>query len=138
MIDEYGGILTGGLLGNPILAQYSLSFATIDFETTHPDGITGVINNQVSVYSDFKAWVKNRSLGGGGGSHGTLIKPKIEHENYITISIRLNDQIVRKKYKISDRVLKISINILSKMKISVNASILDKPIIKPIVRIKND
>ena len=139
MIDEYGGILTGGLLGNPILGQYSLSFATVDFETTHPDGISGIINEHVSLYSNFTGWVKNR-FSGGGGSHGTFQPHKTKHENHIIISIRLGDQIVKKRYKISDRVLTISINILNKIqkKVTVNASILSKTSIKPTVRIKND
>jgi hypothetical protein len=99
-MDSLGGILTKGLLGNPILGRFNLGgFFNIE-----------VIEQPVEVG------------GAGYGGNTTHLARREEKrreekrkEKIIVVSIRLDGMTYRKPYLVSDRTATVSINILDRL-----------------------
>lgn len=91
MNDSLGGILTNGLLGNPIIARFNL-FVDIQIDVTPTPTPTPTLPR----------------VGGGGGRYPDLAAR--EHIVKITITHKGNQHI--SIHKVNDLTLRVSINIL--------------------------
>jgi hypothetical protein len=94
-MDSLGGLLTKGLLGNPILGRFNLGgFISIEVIDAPPAAGVG---------------------GAGYGGNTTHLGRRQEakkKEKLVVVSLRLNGMTYRKPYLVSDRTATVSINIL--------------------------
>lgn len=133
-MDSLGGILTKGLLGNPILARFSLG-GWIEIEVVDPGGGGGGKKRG------------GRGIGGGLGGFKPHIPHREEEKKYIVITTRLRGEVKRSRFEVSDFTANLSINILKVMQRTSESLLRIKRVfireskqvpIKPVVRIRDD
>lgn len=100
-MDSLGGMLTKGLLGNPILAQFNLFFFSIVITTPDPP-----------------------NTGGGGSTWAGTSSRSTEREEdqvrNITIAVKFKTKEFVKTYELTEKKLSVTINILNIVSRTVN------------------
>jgi hypothetical protein len=87
-MDSLGGILTYGLLGNPIIGQFNLFFGIIDVEVEEVRGGTG----------------------------SAFTKEEEEKQYFINVMVRLFGKQVKNKFKVNEKFAKVTVKSLYRFK----------------------
>lgn len=110
MNDSLGGIIIGGLLGNPILSisGWGLHISFVDIPTPTPTPST---SNPVPTPTPLPTPINNK-LGGNPGSY----REEEDKNSYISINITVNKLNYKKSYIVNKNKISLLIKSISKMK----------------------